>query len=1122
MTANRTPLRSLTAGCLLALMAGAPALADDTEIFVGNILDGSEPNVLLVLDTSGSMGTLVDTAPAFDPATVYPGECLEGVVYWREGSTTLPSCGNQWFDRAALTCDQMASALDANGFGWDRAARWDEDDRRWRSLDEDDKDSLVECEDDFGLHGDGIDASRVYPAERRNGPWTSNINARRVLDWDEEDTYVMATGNYLNYIVWSEEQFETLSRLDIMKESVNEILDGTNNINVGLMRFSTDGSGGQVLQPVAPIGEVRETVRGIVDGLVDGGVTPLSETMYEATRYLTGAPPYFGWYTNGNYGDFQPSVASSIDGNNYISPITNECQKNFVVLLTDGEPVSDGEVENVVPNLTGYTAATGQTSCSGNCLDEIAAYLHNHDLNDDLNERQSADVYTIGFFTDQQLLEDTADRGNGQYYTADNSSELLAAFTQIFEDIDRKDVTFTAPSVAINSFNRLTHRSELYFSMFRPDPGAHWPGNLKRYALGQDDGSTSILDATNAPAIDDDTGTFFESAKSFWTIGDPDGFDTTAGGLASRLLADRDVYTVTSLSTSNVALNTPANRVHEDNEEITEEMLEADNADHRYEILRWARGVDEEGNPLNILGDALHSQPVIASYGGSEENPDISLFYTTNDGYFHAVNPMADAGEPLEIFSFIPRSQLSRLDELAESDGPAPKSYGLDGPMTAWIEGDDGDGIVNGEESLNLYFGMRRGGRDYYAMDVTDRQNPRLKWMIKGGTGDFAELGQTWSKMIRGKVSLNGADRDVLLFGGGYDTNQDAAGESSTDDEGRAVYMIDADTGQRLWWAAYSGDNPDADLPLADMEHSIPSDLLVADINQDGYTDRIYFGDMGGKVWRMDIDNYENTGADDLVTGGVIGDFGGEGAAGNRRFYYAPSVSQVVSEDLGVFLSVSIGSGHRANPLGTPGKLVDDRFYMLRDPAVMQPAVDEDTGEAIYTVATEDDMFDVTDTLEPSTQQLEGYKGWMIRMDSNEKVLATPLTADGRVFFTSYVPGEGAEPTCNPTGATGSGRFYSVRVDTGGAIWTPEPPDGPGGEPPSDPPVGDPGCNYRCTPTTGPIPPEPVLIFQEPDEDAADPCDGFADVSLVVGTDIRNPGICTSPIRTYWFSQQDN
>ena len=37
------------------------------------------------------------------------------------------------------------------------------------------------------------------------------------------------------------------------------------------------------------------------------------------------------------------------------------------------------------------------------------------------------------------------------------------------------------------------------------------------------------------------------------------------------------------------------------------------------------------------------------------------------------------------------------------------------------------------------------------------------------------------------------------------------------------------------------------------MTHSIPAGIRVLDIDQDGYADRMYVGDMGGRVWRFDI-----------------------------------------------------------------------------------------------------------------------------------------------------------------------------------------------------------------------------------------------------------------------------
>ena len=122
----------------------------------------------------------------------------------------------------------------------------------------------------------------------------------------------------------------------------------------------------------------------------------------------------------------------------------------------------------------------------------MAAYLQNHDLNTKLEEDQVVSTYTIGFASDQALLQTTADRGNGRYYTADNASELTDAFTRIIDDLVKRNVTFTGPSVSVNTFNRLTHRDELYFAMFQPSNYTHWAGNLKRYRLGSVDGESAI------------------------------------------------------------------------------------------------------------------------------------------------------------------------------------------------------------------------------------------------------------------------------------------------------------------------------------------------------------------------------------------------------------------------------------------------------------------------------------------------------------------------------------------------------------------------------------------------------------------------------------------------------
>ena len=58
MSISKYHFRNLLAGMLLSLFVASPVLADDAEIFVSRPGDvGARPNVLFVIDTSGSMDT---------------------------------------------------------------------------------------------------------------------------------------------------------------------------------------------------------------------------------------------------------------------------------------------------------------------------------------------------------------------------------------------------------------------------------------------------------------------------------------------------------------------------------------------------------------------------------------------------------------------------------------------------------------------------------------------------------------------------------------------------------------------------------------------------------------------------------------------------------------------------------------------------------------------------------------------------------------------------------------------------------------------------------------------------------------------------------------------------------
>ena len=1025
--------RAMLLTFIVSAMTGAPLLADDTEVYLGDLAFSTNirPNVLFIMDTSGSMSTDVTlTTGTYDPAVTYSGSCNSGYVYWASSTANgiAPSCSTSNYIAAGSNkCADSSTALSSGGPGYYTGTiarynlrNWGSD--RWDTLSSNDHSEIIDCRADYGIDGQG-DATGTYPAdENYGGPY--NTTATNSINWNSTGgVYTLYSANYLNWIN-SPGVTTTQTRLQIVQSVFNDLVDSTSGINASLMRFddrdTTLNHGGYFLLPMQALdSSSRSTFKAAANALTANGYTPLAETLYEAARYYRGENVKFGNSTSP--GTNHSGVLDPSDSTLYQSPIAYQCQQNYIVLLTDGDPTYDYDADADIAALPDFTTTAG--TCDFNsgddCLDELAQYLFDYDQRTDLDDVQNATTYTIGFATNQQLLQDAANKGGGKYYTADDTVQLTTAFNQILSDILAVNTTFVAPAVPVNAFNRLTHRDELYFALFRPEKFPQWSGNLKRYQLA---GSPPIItDATGAAAVDATTGFFASGTTSFWTSGAdaPDGDEVEKGGAAGELTLSRNMYTYTGASApSNVDLTLPDNLFNESNSLITATMLgnAGMTTTYRDSLLQWARGVDlldddEDGSTTDArrrMGDPLHSNPVVINYGGTSANPDITLYISTNEGLLQAINTTDGS----ELFSFIPQELLPNLDILFNNNGASSHPYGLDGPLTVWANDVNNNGVLEDSsgntepgEHAYVYVGMRRGGNNYYALDVTDRSAPVLKWMIQGGQGNFTQLAQTWSKMELAHIKSSGSKRAVLIFGGGYDVNQDTE-TAGVDSTGNALYMVDADTGARLWWAGKSGSG--ANLTSSDMDYGMPAPVMAGDINADGYTDIVFAVDMGGQVWRFDFDN---SGSNTTINGGVVAKLAGSGNNEHRRFYVKPDVSLVKINGV-VNYAVAIGSGYRAHPLST---LTQDRFHMLFIGNVYTPPSNYSSP------LDESDLLDVTNDLSPN---LSSSSGWRLDLEPGEKVLASSLTVDGMVMFTTYKPDANAATSCAPS--QGVGRLYAI------------------------------------------------------------------------------------------------
>lgn len=1215
-------------GLFISAIFMAPAVAEDIEIYVGNAAATVEvkPNLLFIVDTSGSMRIKVNTQEPYDISHDYSadsGSCFDNDrIYFSTGDT--PACGtDNWFNRTALKCDAatgpmfntvdpvvtsvttavsdsglinrtfslnpleeegidsntISSVYDAStetsttvieytqttfhtdgnrkrvvvtsvaeervgaplgiGIFQNRIAQWKENSdvnrQEWLNINNIQKDWFIECVSDFGVHGETDLSSGKYIGNRTDGPYTTNLGSS--VSWNAVGRgYILYTANYLNWVEVAPmlPEDESPSRLDVVKDVTFNVIDSSNNINIGLMRFDDHGDesqGGMITYPVVDVTAARGDFRSRLMTYNPDGYTPLSEVLYESYLYWGGKNVLYGLTSNPSHSIGTSRKTGNLNAQ-YLSPIEYTCQKNFNIFLSDGSASADGNADPLIGALI-------DGSCSGNCLDELAGHMHTNDVYDGLAEEQTVATYTVGFAEDHPLLRATAVAGGAKYYRANNASELTEVFNKIIAEILSINTTFSSPAVSINAFNRTTHRNDLYFTLFKPAIGAHWNGNLKRFKLVFDaDGLPSIVDYDNNPAINTVTGFFDDSAYSWWTplSGDPDGGEVALGGAAAHI-ASRTVYTYTGAAApDNVDLTLAAHQFHEDNTSLTAALLNitgADPFDFRYKVVRWARGLDaydDDGDNVtsddrNIMGDPLHAEPALVQYGGTpavaatateaavEEVVDITSYVATNDGVLHAINTAT--GE--EIFSFIPQETLPLQRIVAEDSAGNGKAYGLDGSVKALVIDNDHDGVieVGDDDKVYIFFGQRRGGSNYFAMDVTVRSSPKLMWVIKGGSGNFAELGQSWSNIQIKKMLIGGEAKFVGVFGGGYDAvKEDNAAllrttTSSASDIGRAVYIVDALTGARLWWAGPSGSS--ADLELSNMIFSIPARMKAVDVRADGYTDRMYVGDMGGQIWRFDIRPGSQTGdsLDELITAQRVAVLSDGTAAGHRRFYYPPAVAIIAEPGQATYLGLGITSGYRAHPLDTTAQ---DRIYMIRDEFVYNIPPANSYGTA-GTGITESDLFDTTDNdigqgdageVTAAVTALGSKDGWLIDLHEpngdyvGEKGLSEALIIDGLLVATTYVPQDTSSTvTCKPADGKGYVYFMSV-VDAQPQYNFDTVVDS------SDSLTAEDRRNQLIR---GGIPPNPAPIFTE---------DGSA---IIVGTEPAESTSDDRPRKLFWYEK---
>ena len=574
-------------------------------------------------------------------------------------------------------------------------------------------------------------------------------------------------------------------RMTAAKNVIKKIVKDTNLIsgaNFGLMEWGSNNTRRtRVLVPISTRGAAQIFNR--VNRIYYDGGTRAHYALRKAEEYYTGQTR-FGKVPN--YGE--------------------ECALNFIIFISDGEW---GSNDAVVAKLNS---------------------LRNRD------KGKSIKTFMIGFAVEgdarQNYFSTAQAGGTDQPLFAENEDALLSALRDAIKQATSGRLTFTTPAITADTQTD----DYIYQATFVYESSKQWEGSVKKYKL-DDDGKLGdeVWDASET------LNTRTEDSRRIWTAG----ISTT--GLNNFTTTNRDeirALIYPESSPTDTQIDNLINFIR------GEDTYNQDNDNRTSSIHKLA---DIYHSNIIVVGppDASTKTTTISNFDKTDANYRIKNNYESfkssldcgvscqhreeviitgaNNGILH-VFKTDDNKNGEELWGFIPPAIMENLSGIPSSKANATNPiYGIDSsPVVRDIFFDDtpNDNISNPRWRTILINGFGAGGNGFFALDITNLENPKQIFSIKNDSIskdithwdsdgninnlnysngkidpelDYRKLGETWStpRIIRIKVDstndgqVNPTDKWVAVFGGGYNGSVDP-------DIGSAVFVVDLENEGKL------------------------------------------------------------------------------------------------------------------------------------------------------------------------------------------------------------------------------------------------------------------------------------------------------------------------------------
>lgn len=690
--------------------------------------------------------------------------------------------------------------------------------------------------------------------------------------WDYSWSYCVAN-NTNNWRTLIDAHPDT--KMNIAKQAMIGLIDSNRDLRFGLFSFRDQlaniggaerGQAGVLRRPIGSVKSDadRNALVAAIDGLYGRTATPLAEGLLEITRYYAGQTSLYGLNKDAA-GRLLP----------YTSPIQYRCQRNFTIVITDGDATNDDNLPgtqraggdgNAAIAPIAYVSRDGQGAAAARTFSvctqasAVADDSHNvtcptrYEANDalrvfngcndpspDCNNRPSA-IRDVAMYANRaDLRVGGVDLDGKSFDDPKFARQNMMTYTVGFA-VDNLVLPSTA-FVGGGKYYKAANRKELTDSL---NDALSSIGNVVSNAGGAAASGTMLATADR----------FFRPlfhATGWW--GELRCDELLGGALAGpckpnagAVIPGHQSRNIHSAGAAAAFAFSAAGMAAMDAEQLA--SLGATDAE-RKNVVNYLRGQDIAGyrpRPNGVLGDIVDGQPlVIGKPGGQTTDGDYPafkakndkrgmVFVGANDGMLHGF-AVADM---TEFFAFVPSPVYPRLKRLTSAD----YGNGASNPHTYFVNGAlrQQDLKLNKKWMTLLVGGLAQGGRGYFALDASSQAGmssaSAVKWEFTGKHD--ADLGYTFGAPIIYNVRTSAASAvPVVIVANGYES--DFAGDASPAPAKRsALYLLDADDGSlRKKIIAPSG----AGL-------SSPAGV---DYPFNGVLDYVYAGDDSGKLWRFDL-----------------------------------------------------------------------------------------------------------------------------------------------------------------------------------------------------------------------------------------------------------------------------